>query len=702
MKLPDPKWSVFLLALVIRILFCAFFRETFLDSGRMVPLYILASNIADHGRFCSDREFFDAFGYSIYIEPPLRNDDFYKVAGRIGRMPRCRDAPEITDTWGYAVLLGLFWKVIPVRTYIPMQLLQAVLDSFAALCIVLIATMLFRREKAAFWAGAAYACFPPFALLSVIASRDYYAAWGAIFSLYFFLRNVKDRRSITGYLLCGVAIALFSWFRPTIFLLPAVFALSAVLLVKKRRIMNAVKSGLGTGIPVILFFALPFGWQYNNAYGTWNFTEGVQGGILWEGLGRFSSKYHFSCNDLDAYRRAVALGYPEGAPSWVPAYSRILKKDAMNVIREDPFWYAGTVLKRYVRFFFARPPFPLSEFSNISYEETGLPLATFIFRHPVIAVEKAVKTAGAFLLPLLAVASLVLLRKERKKSLVLLLFWQYRILVSVGTHLEDRYVMECYFPVVALTALGLGTFFQKRKSGCGGAGISPNAGSLSEFCDTYERHLQNAVSPAGRNYRFYLHCKAELVLAAVDGPSRNNVSVLDFGCGKGLMDRYLGEHLPNLTGADLSFPLVVHARRHNPHVGYSCCGGSNLPFARDTFDVVFASCVFHHIPETRRPGVMAELAAVLKPGGKVLLFEHNPWNPITRMVVDRCPFDDDAVLLPGGKAEELMRKAGLTVIERRYILFFPFGGLLFGSINRLLGWLPLGAQYMCVGQRPLR
>ena len=447
---------VFLLALAVRLLFLIFYRDSFIDSGRMIPLYTMASTFADSGRFCSDREFIDLFGKTIHADPPVRrNFDFYRVVKSIGRTARCEQQAEITDTWGYAILLGMFWKVFPLKSYIYLQLVQLLLDCWATICIMSIVRQLFRNGTIAWWAGVAYACFPTFALLTVVASRDYYAAWGAVFSLDLVVRNIRGKRSLPLYLLSGTVLALFSWFRPTIFLLPCMFTGAAILLVKEKHISNALKTAAGTGIPIVLLFILPFSLQYRAVYGTGNFTKGMNGGMLWEGLGRFSSKYHFVCNDRIAYQRAVELGYPEGAPAWVPAYSALLKQDAVRIIKKDPLWYAGTVVRRYIRFFFARPLFPLSEHGQVSFRNSKKPLMVFFRQHPVIVLEKAVKTILAVLLPLLAVAALLLCRREWRPVAVLLMIWQYRILIGVGTHLEDRYVMECYFPVIILAVYSL-------------------------------------------------------------------------------------------------------------------------------------------------------------------------------------------------------------------------------------------------------
>jgi hypothetical protein len=86
---------------------------------------------------------------------------------------------------------------------------------------------------------------------------------------------------------------------------------------------------------------------------------------------------------------------------------------------------------------------------------------------------------------------------------------------------------------------------------------------------------------------------------------------------------------------------------------------------------------------------------VAKKGGRFYIFEHNPLNPVTRKIVRECEFDHDAVLLPHAYTEKLLKKAGFSDPTVYFTLFLPrhlvFRWLLWAE--RLMTWLPLGAQY---------
>jgi SAM-dependent methyltransferase len=133
----------------------------------------------------------------------------------------------------------------------------------------------------------------------------------------------------------------------------------------------------------------------------------------------------------------------------------------------------------------------------------------------------------------------------------------------------------------------------------------------------------------------------------------------------------------------------------SPQIGYAPEDDpGRIPFGEATFDFVTAVCVFHHVPPAARAALVEEMRRVLKPGGTLAIVEHNPYNPVTRLIVSRTPVDADAVLLRSSETRHLLRQAELTVEEQRYFLYFP------EWLYRRLGWLestlgsiPLGGQY---------
>jgi len=77
----------------------------------------------------------------------------------------------------------------------------------------------------------------------------------------------------------------------------------------------------------------------------------------------------------------------------------------------------------------------------------------------------------------------------------------------------------------------------------------------------------------------------------------------------------------------------------------------------------------------------------------MFLFEHNPFNPLTRWIFERCPFDVDAEMLNLRSALEMSRDAGFKSEQHGYTLFFPRQLAFLRRIEPWLKRLPLGAQY---------
>jgi SAM-dependent methyltransferase len=198
----------------------------------------------------------------------------------------------------------------------------------------------------------------------------------------------------------------------------------------------------------------------------------------------------------------------------------------------------------------------------------------------------------------------------------------------------------------------------------------------------------------------FLEHKAIWLLHALRPTGR----LLDFGCGNGqflhALQR-LGASL-TLSGCDVSTAMLDAAHtgcRGTPTVILRPALPGAVPFGDGEFDVVTALAVFHHIAPRERSATTAELLRVLRPGGRVVLFEHNPLNPVTRWMVRRAPIDANATLLSARESLALLAAAGAVACRLDYILFFPPRLRWCWPVERLLARVPLGGQYVAVGQK---
>jgi SAM-dependent methyltransferase len=90
---------------------------------------------------------------------------------------------------------------------------------------------------------------------------------------------------------------------------------------------------------------------------------------------------------------------------------------------------------------------------------------------------------------------------------------------------------------------------------------------------------------------------------------------LDVGCGDGWLAKRLAERVTQVTGIDLSAPMIQHARQAAAGLPNLTLEVGNLldhPLPEAGFDFVSAVAVLHHLPFEP---ALTRLAALLRPGG---------------------------------------------------------------------------------------
>jgi SAM-dependent methyltransferase len=99
--------------------------------------------------------------------------------------------------------------------------------------------------------------------------------------------------------------------------------------------------------------------------------------------------------------------------------------------------------------------------------------------------------------------------------------------------------------------------------------------------------------------------------------------VLDVGTGEGQVARLaLRGGAVRVVGVDPTAAQVVEAARRGGGAHYLRAGAAALPFAAGRFDAVVACLVFEHIEDVDE--AIAEVARVLRPGGRFLFFLNHP------------------------------------------------------------------------------
>lgn len=223
-----------------------------------------------------------------------------------------------------------------------------------------------------------------------------------------------------------------------------------------------------------------------------------------------------------------------------------------------------------------------------------------------------------------------------------------------------------------------------------------NAAKFDAYAAEYERLHAESVSVTGEETDYFARYKVDCMVREGVRPDER---VLDFGCGIGNTMVQLVERFRNVHGYE---PSKVSAQRARERASGATVYDEVSLVPSASFSVAVLSCVLHHVPPAERAGVMSQVIKALAPGGRLFIFEHNPWNPLTRRAVAACPFDDDAILLGSREQRSLLARAGFEEIALDYIVFFPKRLSFLRRFEPKLAWLPLGAQVMTRGRKPLR
>lgn len=100
---------------------------------------------------------------------------------------------------------------------------------------------------------------------------------------------------------------------------------------------------------------------------------------------------------------------------------------------------------------------------------------------------------------------------------------------------------------------------------------------------------------------------------------------LDFGCGTGRSTRFLRNLGLHVIGADISQPMLDHARSLDPSGEYHLIRDTIASeFAPGSFDVILAAFTFDNMPTAAKADALGELRGLLTLSGCLLLVVSSP------------------------------------------------------------------------------
>jgi SAM-dependent methyltransferase len=217
--------------------------------------------------------------------------------------------------------------------------------------------------------------------------------------------------------------------------------------------------------------------------------------------------------------------------------------------------------------------------------------------------------------------------------------------------------------------------------------------NFDAFAQDYDAILQAQLQGFGEESTYFAEYKVRLTQARLRRTATSlPKTILEYGCGTGRNLPFLKLYFPDakIEGCDISAESLHLAAQRAPD---ATLYQLDKEVPQQQYDLIFVACVFHHIAPEARADALAQIHALMKPGGELFIFEHNPYNPVTQHLVNTCPFDKDAVLLPPAELLYRTRQARFQLVEKNYVLFFPASLRIFRPLETYLGWLPLGGQY---------
>lgn len=185
----------------------------------------------------------------------------------------------------------------------------------------------------------------------------------------------------------------------------------------------------------------------------------------------------------------------------------------------------------------------------------------------------------------------------------------------------------------------------------------------------------------------------------------DRLTCLDDGCGTGETTAHFAGRFGRLVGVDYSTGMLARAAERSPGALWAACASEALSFTSASFDAVALFNMIHHIDdEGKLLQTLSETRRIMRPGGTLAIYDMNPFNPLTRRVVETNEIDA-AVHLDGWKRRLLpttffpreiiavLEQGGWNVLRLDYLCFFPKALSLLLPVERAIAWLPLGGLY---------
>ncbi len=437
-------FAVFLLALGVRVAYVLTSESNALgESSRNADI---AHNIVDGGRW-------------FYLNEPamIRMSQLVALHHRLIE-PEDVDLtalnrgvklfPDVAEPVGTAAVLAGVWALVGGERYLPMQLLQAIVDALAALLVYRIAMLLFRRPRAALIAAVAYAVYLPIAWEAIVVNDDFWAVDFTLVIVASYLEALNSAAHRRRWLLaCGLCTGLGAYFHPTVLIIPVAIAL-----------VNIAQAGwraaLGWGLSVSAIAALLLvPWTIRNYEDFHRFipTRSAFWENVWNGLGETHNDFG-ATEDLRGEMRAETARERPELRFESPAWDSFIKARVVKALEAHPLYYLELLARRTaLATVVSYAPEWMRRGSVLPFSDRDGPLA-FIAERPLDLLEYAFQP-GVFLLAMLALIKTW--RRWRREHAILIAVVLSALVPYILIHLESRYILPADFAYCIWIGLGV-------------------------------------------------------------------------------------------------------------------------------------------------------------------------------------------------------------------------------------------------------
>jgi len=216
------------------------------------------------------------------------------------------------------------------------------------------------------------------------------------------------------------------------------------------------------------------------------------------------------------------------------------------------------------------------------------------------------------------------------------------------------------------------------------------------YAKNYNELLKQGMVLKGNDHSYFEDYK----LFYLNKYLKKSKKILDYGCGIGNLSLAISKKYNNIAihGYDISRDSIKCVPDELTKKVFNRFVSTNRLLDKD-YDLIILSTMLHHVPKDKRELIILDAWSRLKKDGHLIIIEHNLINPLTKKSVENCPLDKDAIFLSMKEAKGLFSKAYNNTLFCKYIVFWPKQLKIFRFLDSLLGFIPLGAQFMIAARK---